>query len=127
MSGDSYRVSSGAVRGMQAQDRVDVLFQTPTLGAPLTSEAMRARRSTAALAAQPRCAPEKAYGTENVDRRDLPRRDAGRSEERRVGTECVSTCKSRWSPYLYKKHDTTHRTRLHAKVDIQVRYIKEQA
>src|SRR3546814_18801621 len=26
-------------------------------------------------------------------RRDLPRRD-----ERRVGTECVSTCKYRWSP-----------------------------
>src|SRR3546814_12009050 len=24
---------------------------------------------------------------------------AGRSEERRVGKECVSTCKSRWSPY----------------------------
>src|SRR3546814_21073310 len=23
---------------------------------------------------------------------------AGRSEERRVGTECVSTCRSRWSP-----------------------------
>src|SRR3546814_13105094 len=23
----------------------------------------------------------------------------GRSEERRVGKECVSTCKSRWSPY----------------------------
>src|SRR3546814_14462976 len=26
------------------------------------------------------------------------------SEERRVGKECVSTCRSRWSPYLYKKH-----------------------
>src|SRR3546814_16997809 len=27
-------------------------------------------------------------------------RDAeGRSEERRVGKECVSTCRSRWSPY----------------------------
>src|SRR3546814_12169192 len=29
-------------------------------------------------------------------------RDEGvrkRSEERRVGTECVSTCRSRWSPY----------------------------
>src|SRR3546814_13988159 len=25
--------------------------------------------------------------------------DHGRSEERRVGKECVSTCKSRWSPY----------------------------
>src|SRR3546814_14537691 len=26
-----------------------------------------------------------------------------RSEERRVGKECVSTCRSRWSPYLSKK------------------------
>src|SRR3546814_12217242 len=25
--------------------------------------------------------------------------DEGRSEERRVGKECVSTCRSRWSPY----------------------------
>src|SRR3546814_14735271 len=27
------------------------------------------------------------------------RYDTGRSEERRVGKECVSTCRSRWSPY----------------------------
>src|SRR3546814_21159619 len=27
----------------------------------------------------------------------------GRSEERRVGKECVSTCRSRWSPYHEKK------------------------
>src|SRR3546814_8500911 len=26
-------------------------------------------------------------------------RDTRRSEERRVGKECVSTCRSRWSPY----------------------------
>src|SRR3546814_20556811 len=26
-----------------------------------------------------------------------------RSEERRVGTECVSSCRSRWSPNHYKK------------------------
>src|SRR3546814_11134246 len=26
-----------------------------------------------------------------------------RSEERRVGKECVSTCRSRWAPYHYKK------------------------
>src|SRR3546814_19502091 len=26
-----------------------------------------------------------------------------RSEERRVGKECVSTCRSRWSPYHEKK------------------------
>src|SRR3546814_18117956 len=29
-----------------------------------------------------------------------------RSEERRVGKECVSTCRSRWSPYHYKKNCT---------------------
>src|SRR3546814_20132408 len=28
---------------------------------------------------------------------------AVRSEERRVGTECVSTCRSRWSPFHKKK------------------------
>src|SRR3546814_6952313 len=28
-----------------------------------------------------------------------PARVATRSEERRVGKECVSTCRSRWSPY----------------------------
>src|SRR3546814_14465710 len=35
--------------------------------------------------------------------------DFGRSEERRVGKECVSTCRSRWSPYHYnkKKHYRT--------------------
>src|SRR3546814_10192297 len=27
-----------------------------------------------------------------------------RSEERRVGKECVSPCRSRWSPYHSKKH-----------------------
>src|SRR3546814_19580771 len=27
------------------------------------------------------------------------KREADRSEERRVGTECGSTCRSRWSPY----------------------------
>src|SRR3546814_20989729 len=29
--------------------------------------------------------------------------DAVRSEERRVGNECVGTCKSRWSPFNSKK------------------------
>src|SRR3546814_16476593 len=30
-----------------------------------------------------------------------------RSEERRVGKECVSTCRSRWSPYHYNKKKFT--------------------
>src|SRR3546814_17988541 len=36
-------------------------------------------------------------------RRPATTRPHERSEERRVGKECVSTCRSRWSPYHYKK------------------------
>src|SRR3546814_12354584 len=40
------------------------------------------------------------------------RRAQTRSEERRVGTECVSTCRSRWSPYhSKKKQNADHRKR----------------
>src|SRR3546814_14317510 len=34
--------------------------------------------------------------------------DLARSEERRVGKECVSTCRSRWSPYHSKKKYERH-------------------
>src|SRR3546814_13446806 len=40
-----------------------------------------------------------------------------RSEERRVGKECVSTCRSRWPPYPYKKNP--RQTKYH-----EVRYVK---
>ena len=37
----------------------------------------------------------------NIDelRADILKAASYRSEERRVGKECVSTCRSRWSPY----------------------------
>src|SRR3546814_2841598 len=39
-------------------------------------------------------------GGDRLVRRPLLETDAElRSEERRVGKECVSTCRSRWSPY----------------------------
>src|SRR3546814_16273463 len=34
---------------------------------------------------------------------------ANRSEERRVGKECVSTCRYRWSPYHLKKQNSSIR------------------
>src|SRR3546814_17028562 len=34
---------------------------------------------------------------------DIAILESNRSEERRVGNECVSTCRSRWSPYHQKK------------------------
>src|SRR3546814_17239426 len=40
----------------------------------------------------------------------LPIKDGeGRSEERRVGKECVSTCRSRWSPNHSKKQNKTNK------------------
>src|SRR3546814_2484237 len=41
-------------------------------------------------------APEHFISLERMQETHL---DAVRSEERRVGKECVSTCRSRWSPY----------------------------
>src|SRR3546814_11581788 len=42
---------------------------------------------------------EAALGPDKRTRDVGLQRDAVRSEERRVGKECVSTCRSRWSPY----------------------------
>src|SRR3546814_12133688 len=38
------------------------------------------------------------FGGEQMERGDGGVARADRSEERRVGQECVSTCRSRWSP-----------------------------
>src|SRR3546814_14037201 len=45
----------------------------------------------------------------------------GRSEERRVGKECVSTCRSRWSPYHSKKNQY-NRHQQHIIVSLLMRY-----
>src|SRR3546814_10352894 len=47
-------------------------------------------RGSLALMATMRCPPSSCTTSDS---------DAPRSEERRVGKECVSTCRSRWSPY----------------------------
>src|SRR3546814_16412358 len=41
-----------------------------------------------------------------------------RSEERRVGKECVSTSRSRWSPYKLK-NNTSRELRRHSRDDVQ--------
>src|SRR3546814_19233134 len=51
---------------------------------------------------------EDQHGVEDDVEHDREDHEAQRrSEERRVGKECVSTCRSRWSTYHYKKktHD----------------------
>src|SRR3546814_1687492 len=69
------------------------------LGDPVTAAALRAMHSNpAAPWSNDRLAAEA-----NVSRPTLARRFTAlvgrRSGERRVGKECVSTCRSRWSPY----------------------------
>src|SRR3546814_16502771 len=53
----------------------------------------------------------------------LVKAQAERSEERRVGKECVSTCRSRWSPYHYKKKHNKrplHESRTHTQQQTQL-------
>src|SRR3546814_14782705 len=50
-----------------------------------------------------------------------------RSEERRVGKECVSTCSSRWSTYHYKQNTTPSTMHYHNSnnrhINRMIRYI----
>src|SRR3546814_14465418 len=59
------------------------------------------RQRTAGLEVAPVEHRAQAGGDAAADQRQL--RVRKRSEERRVGNECVSTCRSRWSPYHSKK------------------------
>src|SRR3546814_12593703 len=43
---------------------------------------------------------------------------SARSEERRVGKECVSTCSSRWSPYHQKKNTLCNSMQPHTHVQL---------
>src|SRR3546814_19629899 len=48
-----------------------------------------------------------------------------RSEERRVGKECVSPCRSRWSPYHSKHNHTQHlRNRTHQSDEHTHRHVR---
>src|SRR3546814_19352287 len=47
---------------------------------------------------------------------------AKRSEERRVGIECVSTCRSRWSPYHSKKNSYYNRIAQPQRYDTRTHY-----
>src|SRR3546814_19962916 len=57
-----------------------------------------------------------------ADVRNVARDVLGRSEERRVGKECGSRCRSRWSPNHYKQQAGTYRTIIHCYMTIE--YVK---
>src|SRR3546814_16388140 len=81
-----------------------VLHQRGQQGSPTVSEAADCKAYDALISL-----PERTPDAILADERTLSTRSApngrsrpsflARSEERRVGKECVSTCRSRWSPY----------------------------
>src|SRR3546814_11565004 len=87
-----------------AQHIVDLLDKSVALTARRAEVGLTTKLDTARVAA-----------LRDQRRADIPA-IAARSEERRVGKECVSTCRSRWSPYHSKKKQTltneNHRSQL---------------
>src|SRR3546814_13729733 len=58
----------------------------------------------AAMAGHPRIGAVVQQGVERPPAGQGAQQQVERSEERRVGKECVSTCRSRWLPYHNKKN-----------------------
>src|SRR3546814_15207044 len=56
-----------------------------------------------------------AYGQSSTQRRQPLQLSGSRSEERRVGKECVRTCRTRWSPYHSKNKNNTNQARQNKK------------
>src|SRR3546814_13005173 len=87
----------------------DLLSREITVAAKmgLPDPAMNARLRAAMIAARAGGMPKdniersikKAEGSDGDNYEEVRYEGFGRSEERRVGKECVSTCRSRWSPY----------------------------
>src|SRR3546814_20271181 len=69
----------------------------PALGLPIGSIFSPGPLTTEAFSMDNRAVS--IFGTVDFEVTDRLTLTAGRSEERRVGKECVSTCRSRWSPY----------------------------
>src|SRR3546814_19161026 len=66
---------------------------------PVVDQVILRKRLHAAIALQPATSPR------TLGREDRLQHSAARSEERRVGHECVSPCRSRWWPEHIKKNN----------------------
>src|SRR3546814_5355466 len=67
--------------------------------APLPQSGRGAEVRVPPFAQTPTKAPQTSNAAASTPIAEPQTLNAGRSEERRVGKECVSTCRSRWSPY----------------------------
>src|SRR3546814_17650773 len=93
-------IATGALDGV-SPDHVVILFPYPATARDIgrTHKLQQVGRDISIFGNVFQCFP--------LWRRDMGPVVAGRivrSEERRVGKECVSTCRSWWSTYHYKKN-----------------------
>src|SRR3546814_13764439 len=97
------------IRRPPRSTRTDTLFPYTTLfRSPAASQHCRARFSRLARGENPMHSSGAVRGMAGARLQDNPSRHddgliQGRSEERRVGNECVLTFSSRWSPYHSKQ------------------------
>src|SRR3546814_19727621 len=75
-----------------------IVLNEPSVVAVRQDRSGSGNRTVAAVGTEAKQMPGRTPGGITTIR---PMKD--RSEERRVGKECVSPCSSRWSPYHYKK------------------------
>src|SRR3546814_19103112 len=91
-------LSDAASKGLRRGDLLMSVNRQPVTTAAQVNAAVeaarRAGRSSILLLVKRGNGPEAFFGVAIAGRR---------SEERRVGKECVSTCRSRWWPYHYQK------------------------
>src|SRR3546814_19424301 len=78
-------------------DKVDVIQQFRVVGAACVTR-FAGRRYDTALEGPVGAAPEQQVGATPPTALESPETAPARSEERRVGKGCVSTCRSRWAP-----------------------------
>src|SRR3546814_12108797 len=106
-----FRLARAALAGTEKLDdpavgRPGWRFVLPTIGEQMFTAARR-RHHTDAEIARDLCKGDQITARAPFGRRIAAAAEADpvrvrtvrRSEERRVGKECVSTCRSRWSPY----------------------------
>src|SRR3546814_14483789 len=78
----------------------DMTASASTNGAALGVSCAGAVMLASGIGDAPALSPEDAeMACEDAELAERTTGEAPRSEERRVGKECVSTCRSRWSPY----------------------------
>src|SRR3546814_19982325 len=79
----------------------DLLGPLPTPGVAYLTRALRAQAGVVISASHNPHHDNgvKFFGPDGRKLNDEVELEIERSEERRVGNECVSTCRSRWSPY----------------------------